>query len=140
MFKDQRTADNLFYLACEQGDLEEVKKLIIREQIYIQDVGTQGVILSSIKGNLKIIKFLIEVMNVKIAYPISNLSALSEAARNGHFEVVKYLVSKGASVTERDSAPFRWAMVKRHYHIGMYLFNQGSIPDSEHLARLFNFI
>jgi ankyrin repeat protein len=57
-------------------------------------------------------------------------SALLAASRNGHFEVVKYLVEHGAEVDERQNArektPLLAAAFDGHYDIARYLIEHGA--------------
>src|SRR5205814_8712767 len=57
-------------------------------------------------------------------------SALLAAARNGHLEVVKYLVEHGANIDERNNArdktPLLAAAFDGHYDIVKYLVEHGA--------------
>ena len=50
-----------------------------------------------------------------------NNYALNWASENGHLEVVKYLVKKGANVTAANNYPLKWASEKGHLKVVKYL-------------------
>lgn len=62
---------------------------------------------------------------------------LIEAAKNGHLEVVKYLVENGANIHADDDCALRWAVDYGHINIEQYLLDRirithpDSIPDIE---------
>ena len=70
------------------------------------------------KGNLEVVKFLVEEGVDVHTY---DDCALCGAAEKGHLEVVKFLVAKGADVHARDNYALRWAADKGHLEIVKFL-------------------
>ena len=58
-----------------------------------------------------------------------------EAARNGHFNVVKYLVENGADSKDDSYNAFKWAVHNKHKQIAQYLAQY--VP--EHMRKFANF-
>ena len=52
--------------------------------------------------------------------------AVIEVSKNGHLEVVKYLVSQGADIKTRDNYAVRWASRNGHLEVVKYLVSQGA--------------
>lgn len=52
--------------------------------------------------------------------------ALRSAARNGHLKIVKYLIDKGADVHAMDDYPLRFSLNNGHYDVAKYLIEKGA--------------
>lgn len=83
------------------SELSDIKELIEKE-IFSQEEKDQSLLLASEKGNLEVVKELIEVgadVNFfKVEYFTESITPLKLAAENGHLEVVKELINAGANV------------------------------------------
>jgi len=107
-----------FVNACDKGDLEIVKVLIIRGE-YITDVGLQS---ACVHGHLNIVKYLVQEgadANSDGGYP------LIYACEHGHLDIVKYLVENGANVYEECSLALSSAIESDHLEIVKYFVEQG---------------
>jgi len=56
----------------------------------------------------------------------ANNYAIKWASQNGHLEVVKYLVKKGADITANINYPLRWASKNGHLKVVKYLVKKGA--------------
>jgi ankyrin repeat protein len=75
-------------------------------------------------GDIEMVKLLIKDENDFKSRKYDN--ALIWAASNGHFEVVKYLVEKGADIHAKDDQPLQYACVFGHFKIAKYLVEKGA--------------
>lgn len=79
----------------------------------------------AITGNLKHLKFLIDVMEVNPH--IEHEFALRWACREGHYDMVKYLVEEqGSNIHVLNEAPVEWALYFGHMDIVNYLVEHGA--------------
>ena len=78
-----------FYLACESGDLEELK-LIVKKTAKGDVKSSYGLHLACRKGHLPLVQFLMSIVDLKVIH--SGKYAIDEAALNGHILCVKILV------------------------------------------------
>ncbi|XP_059151249.1 ankyrin-3-like [Physella acuta] len=92
---------NALMLACWRGNTETVK-LLLSQDFNIQQSDTHGynaLSLACYTGSLSIVELILQhkasLVNVNMA--------LLEAARQGHTEVVKFLINKNADVKNNDS-------------------------------------
>ena len=60
---------------------------------------------------------------------------LHYAAREGHLEVVKYLINKGSNINEKDNyggrIPLHYAAMNEHLEVVKYLINKGANIDEK---------
>eukprot|EP01133_Synstelium_polycarpum_P000391 gene391-459_t len=85
----------LFDYAAHNGDLSMAKILWSRiKPCPAPRASKLGVIHAASTGNLPMLQFLVDTFNVKA-------TGLEEAALNGHFETVLYLLSKGAKCFDK---------------------------------------
>ena len=85
------------HLACSEGDLKRVKRLIRKSKIYpgiIDSRGATPLDLACSGGHLKIVKYLIEEYNTNYTY-LSSMRPLELACLGGHLKIVKYLIEEG---------------------------------------------
>ena len=84
---------------------------------------------AAIKGNLEIVRFLIEVgadIHLKNKY---GWTALTEAAGNGHLDTVKLLVESGINIDQQDrfgNTALMWARLNGHFDVVKCLINLGA--------------
>ena len=66
--------------------------------------GNSAIHLAALGGHLDCIKLLLSSNSgIKIDYPGKNrMTPLMMAAKQGHFEIVKYLVENGAKIKQKD--------------------------------------
>lgn len=83
--------------------------------------GATDVVAESKKGNLKAVKDIVD----RGAHQLTINNGLRWAARNGHLEVVKYLVDKGGDVQTDNNYGLRWASFYGHLEAVKYLVEKG---------------
>jgi ankyrin repeat protein len=79
-----------FFVACFQGDLEQVKMLFSLNDIDISSHSGFGLRVACINGHYDIVKFLCEIGRVDPTY--NNNEALHNALKHGHYEIVYFLL------------------------------------------------
>jgi HEAT repeat protein/ankyrin repeat protein len=102
------TNDKLLFEACKNGELEEVKRLV--------------------KPRRFILFRLRPLANIN-SRPLFRSYPLVVAIDNGHMDIAKYLISKGASLELTDfenRTPLIAAIQKRNYEILEYLIENGA--------------
>ncbi|EAY07708.1 hypothetical protein TVAG_117890 [Trichomonas vaginalis G3] len=110
--------------ACEEGLwLKKTKK-------YQENV----LHVASEKGNLNLVKSLIECDCDKEAKDNDGYTPLICASWNGHLEVVKYLISNGADKEAKDNdgwTPLIWASSNGHLEVVKYLISIGADKEAK---------
>jgi ankyrin repeat protein len=108
--------------ACLKGDFDKVKRLLC-EGADKED----GLYWACSCGNLNLVKYFVKIganpcppANYYNDYP------LGAAFEKGHFEVVKFLVEKGAEVKVYWDLPFRTAALKGYLEIVKYFVEKGA--------------
>ena len=116
--------------AAENGSIRVVKKYFNEST---QMDKANALVLAAERGNLEIVKFLIE-RGVKIeSKDVDGATALYGAALNGRTSVVQYLVEKGADVNAADNegyVPLAMAAKNNHLDIVKYLIEKGASIDT----------
>jgi hypothetical protein len=82
---------------------------------------------ASKNGHLTIVKSLISNSNIHAEEDY----ALCWASRNGHYEMVTYLLENGADLQARDGTPLHWAAEMGHLNIVNLLLDQGADIHSQ---------
>jgi ankyrin repeat protein len=118
-------------LAATYGGHSEVAKyllsFVIKKQCWISDEKLKTFMYGAGKGFLEIVQTLME-QGVDINSDWQNSTALHESAENGHLEVVRFVVEKGANVSTRNtlkSTPLLLAAEKGHFETFKYLAENG---------------
>ena len=97
--------------ACKEGKKEDVSELLKEDE--------------SLPKHEKL-------LNSNVTEGTANLTPLAVAALNGHSEIVKLLLSKGASMTRVSSwTPLEMAITGRHKDTADLLRKQGSNPETD---------
>jgi len=109
-----------FENACISGNLERVKELA-NEGIKISTLSLQW---ACHHGHLEIVEYLIDECNVDI-HAIHDI-ALCIASNEGQFEIVKFLVGRGANIHTQNDAPLCHACFCGHLNIAKYLVKHGA--------------
>ena len=111
--------------ACLKGDFEQVKRLL-RQGADKED----GLYWACSCGNLELAKYFVQIganpcppANYYNDYP------LGVAFEEGHLEVLKFLVEKGANIRVYNDLPFRTAALKGYLQIVKYLVERGSVVN-----------
>lgn len=128
------------FQAIENNDLPGVKVAIqkdIKNLEFVLDHGDKNtpLLMAGEKGNLEIVKYLIEKGAKINAQNADGNTALHLAARRDHFPIVKYLIKNGIDVNAKNrggSIAVQGAIWwKSDYTLIEYLFNKGEIVDGE---------
>jgi Ankyrin repeats (3 copies) len=146
-----------FLNACATGHLEVVKRAVEEvadnQTADIHARNDWGVRVASYKGHLEVVAFLKETAvneAVRIASENGELDvakalveeqqadihtgddwAIRRASRNGHLELVQYLVGIGANVCAMDNWAVKWASYNGHLNVVQYLVSQGADIHAE---------
>lgn len=116
--------------AAGNGSIRVVKKYFNEST---QMDKANAIVLAAERGNLEIVKFLIE-RGVKIeSKDVDGATALYGAALNGRTSVVQYLVEKGADVNAANNdgyVPLAMAAKNNHLDIVKYLIEKGASIDT----------
>ncbi|KAL8725489.1 MAG: hypothetical protein Q9166_007309 [cf. Caloplaca sp. 2 TL-2023] len=96
-----------------------VELLLQQDNLKLDDtspVGTTTVFLAAKKGNVQLVKRLVEGANVD-ARPMGTITAMFEAAKKGNFEVCKVLLENGAKVDSKTTGgdTALWNVVGKKY-------------------------
>jgi hypothetical protein len=90
--------------------------------------------LASLKGHIKIVKFLVGSDNANInSSNCSGYTPLHLAAIVGHVQVVEYLVQNGADVNSKDNSnqtPLYWAQINRHTAVVDFLSKEEKFENA----------
>ncbi|GAB5361067.1 hypothetical protein AAMO2058_000682900 [Amorphochlora amoebiformis] len=139
--------------AVERGNIDTVKDILDRNNV----VNTKQdglyyspiLILACAKGELPIVKHLIEERNAKVNITLLNdfftyafvpKSALIESCLNGHIEIVQYLIEKAEAKVNHaakensnqmtiHTTPLTAAIQSGHFGISKYLIRNGACID-----------
>ena len=65
------------------------------------------------------------------AFRDDNDDALRQASRNGHLEIVKYLIENGANIHAENDYALRWASNEGHLEVVKYLIKKGTDVHAE---------
>ncbi|XP_046352600.2 kinase D-interacting substrate of 220 kDa B-like isoform X1 [Haliotis rufescens] len=126
-FKAQMLWDNI-----EKGDLSAVHGLLESGNINLEERDENGqtyLMLASEKGELHIVRELLDAGVDPNAVDNDNWSALLCAAKEGHLEIVIVLLEKKASIEHRDMCGWTalmWASYKGHSMVVQELLDRGS--------------
>jgi ankyrin repeat protein len=139
---------SMFYYACKRGKYSLARHFIeVRKfspHMKISDGFTHtGRIFKAVakSGNLALVKYFVDTHNVEIECqgltPGTQDTALSQAAAQGHAEVVEYLLSKGANPNPEvaNSDILDKAIDSKNIAVVKLLVEAGSKLDSFHLDR-----
>ena len=64
-------------------------------------------------------------------YNLNDVSTFEFLISNGHFEVVKYLVSKGANIHAENDCAIRWASQNGYLEVVQFLISKGADVHAE---------
>lgn len=111
--------------ACDEGYLNILKKLInygadINVCTAYQNLLTRA----SVKGYIKIVKYLVEEQKFDIHYNDDN--CLRVASKEGKFEIVKYLVSCGADIHARNEESLIDSSACGYFNVSIFLIENGA--------------
>jgi len=108
---DMEDDDNIFFYAIKHKVDVELLKLLVDNGLDLSYQNPQGVgILDEALNydDLEFIKYLVEEkgLNPLVTNRKSGFTPIMQAASYGYLEIVKYLLSKGADIDERDNCGF----------------------------------
>ena len=130
------------FIACSQGKLSSVQWLVEKENVDVLKKvvstnfkegiwqGNTPIHIAGKKGQLPIVQYLVEKHNVDVNVKgRSDRTPLHEACINGHFQIVEYLLSKGADIEAKDMygyTPLLLAVINNHANIAAHLIINGA--------------
>ena len=126
-----------FVIAVRNGK-KNVVELFIKAGIDLESIHskdyrkTPPLLTASRKGDIEILRMLIEAGADVNATSGDGSSALADASLNGHAEAVKLLVEGGADLGKYGGSSLVWAVRKRHADIARYLLDKGVSARSGH--------
>ncbi|EAX70677.1 ankyrin repeat protein, putative, partial [Trichomonas vaginalis G3] len=119
--------------ACEEGLWKKTTTVHFRDDG--DEFDERNVLhVASNKGNLKLVKSLIECGCDKGTKSSRGLTPLNYASWHGHLEVVKYLISNGADKEAKDNAgstPLIYASSNGHLEVVKYLISVGADKEAK---------
>jgi len=75
-------------------------------------------------GQLGIVRYIINNYKIKISCHFNCNKTLSFAFREGHINIVKYLVTKGQNINKLDIWSIKCAITNGHYSVIQYIFDR----------------
>jgi len=104
-----------FLIACQSGNVNEVKRLI-RTGVSVNSTrkrgGKTGLMLASASGHVDTVRILLKIgAKVNITGGGSGKTALIRAAERGELEVVKLLLGHGAKINSRSAKSGKTALI-----------------------------
>jgi ankyrin repeat protein len=111
--------NDAFVLACQYGYIQIVRYFL--DQGGNTDIGV-GLMRATEEGYLEIVELLLTFTSNR-AFPDF---ALSKAARRGHSDIVRFLLSKGADVASLSGESLRFAIENNHPDVVRILLENGA--------------
>jgi ankyrin repeat protein len=105
----------MFNAAAAAGYLDLLKELVALGGINVNE----GLFEAAMHGHLNIVRFLIENLRANIHYNYD--IAIRAAAGEGHYEIVKYLMSRGANFRAEQNFALNTAAAKGYLDIVKYI-------------------
>ena len=90
--------EELMHKAVDDGDLEELKKVIDQKINSKDQYQNTALHKASVQGHFSMVKFLIKIGAQIEVKGKDELAPLHSAVSNGHLEVAKYLIDNGAQI------------------------------------------
>ena len=111
--------------AARNGHLKIVSYLISKGFCCGVNVNVDIVLRDAAKyGQFDIVKYIINNYKIKISCHFNCNKTLSFAFREGHINIVKYLVTKGQNINELDIWSIKCAITNGHYSVIQYIFDR----------------
>lgn len=86
-----------FYTACDCGDLQEVKRLLVAGRVDVNSkFRSTPLIAASQKGHLQVVRYLLDNGAYVNGLNLYGETAIYSASRNDHSDVVDLLLLRGA--------------------------------------------
>lgn len=117
--------------SCNSGNTALARLLMLKARQEDEDIDlTQYLDMAAEKGFLEIVKMLVQEFNAYIYQDDTGFSPLVSAAKNGHTDIVKFLLSVGANAGDDLESGFaqnalRKAVKFNHFEIVRALLNAG---------------
>ena len=121
--------EELMHKAVDNGDLEELKK-VIDQKINSKDQNENTALhKASVQGHLSMVQFLIKIgANIEVKGK-DELAPLHAAVSNGHLEVVKCLIDNGAQIEANSNdelTPLHYSVSHGYLEITKHLIYKGA--------------
>lgn len=123
-----------FFAAIKADDTKAIVNLLFRgfDPNAIGPDGVPGLVLAAREGSLKTADLLLSQNKTKVELRTpQDESALMLAALNGHIELAKKIIDKGADVNKTGWAPLHYAATKGHVAIVKLLLEKHAYIDAE---------
>ena len=123
-----------FFKACEEGNLDKVKKFIkkgydVNETSERSFLSITPLMYAAGEGRFDVVKYLIDHGADVNKKDYEERTAIHYASERGSLKVVEALLSNGAEIDVEDEnrcTPLTLAAEKRHIDISLYLINRGA--------------
>ena len=150
MAKNKPTDEVLYLEAAENGDVQKMKNLSSRDTFYhttrteLEDefqfdvMDKTALNKASKNGREKVVEYLLVEEQVNIEGNFSNdnpgCTPLHISANNGHLNVVKCLIGKGANIEAKDQGhltPLHYAAIYGKLEVVKFLLQKGAKIDAK---------
>ena len=108
---EMEECDNIFFFATKQKVDSDILRLLIENGIDLNYTNQEGIgILDEViyLHDLELIKYLVEEkgLNPLVTKRKSGFTPIMQAVSYGYLDIIKYLLSKGADIVQRDNFGF----------------------------------
>lgn len=139
--KSASTNEGVFIDACENGKLDDVRRLLHgRADPNTRSSNRLFVLhLAANSGHLEVCRVLLDLSATVDAHDSADFTPMHYAAYHGHLDVIELLLARGAAadaIGSNGSAPLHLASAGDHIHVAQILLARGVDPVRRNLRHL----